>query len=438
MQVAHMALKTRTKTNANGSWTIEGDSVSVNIRPTKNKGRQSYTISWREKGRSIRRMRTSKDDAERLAEKAIHRILKGGKESVALLGQEGESLQRCKEILKGIGYNNIESATLAFANAINLLPENTTLIDAVKAYKHYSLDEIRIIKTREAVELFLPEKKKDIQLNKWRDYVRDLNRFCEAFDCNLNEPKNTDLRDWIESLTVTQKIRGKGDVGDPLSNTSRENILRRLNCFYNWCQKSGYLPRHKDHACKVLKDQIFARTSRIWKDQEKEVSTFTPEQVERIINECPERVKVYAMLLFFTGMRPSEVKDFKWEDYEKKPNHIFVKSKKTMRTRYVPIPKNLKKLLAPYAEKRDSLGPEGKAVLTNSTRILSSAVIDLGIADLWPPDVARHSYHSYRLAVLGDPYKLANETGNSVNVIHKHYKVPFTEEEGKAYFSIGL
>ena len=40
------------------------------------------------------------------------------------------------------------------------------------------------------------------------------------------------------------------------------------------------------------------------------------------------------------------------------------------------------------------------------------------------------------VAIFG--LKLANETGNSVNVIHKHYKVPFTEENATAYFSIGL
>ena len=102
------------------------------------------------------------------------------------------------------------------------------------------------------------------------------------------------------------------------------------------------------------------------------------------------------------------------------------------------LQKNLKKLITPYAEKKQALGPEGRAVLTNSIRVLSSAVIELGIADLWPHDVARHSYASYRLAVLGDVHKLANEMGNSVNVIHKHYKAPFTEEEGTAYFSIGL
>ena len=439
MQIVIMLIKakSRTKANAKSGWTIVRDSVHVNIRKTMNKGKLNYTISWVERGKTVRRMRSTEQRAKALADQVILRILDGKREEVALLGRKGVLMDRCHQMLEGTGHT-LESAISTFTKALEIVDNKSTIIDALQSWKYHSLDEIKSISTREAADLFLEQKKKDIKLSKWGDYRRDLEKFCEAFCCDLNEPNDKNLRRWIEGLRITQKIRGKGDVGDPLSHTSKRNILRRLNCFYNWCQKESYLPRHKNHACKNLGDIVNARNSHIWKDQQKEVETFTPHQVERIIKECPEKVKVYAMLLFFAGMRPSEVKEFRWSDYERREGHIWVPSEKTKNSRYVPIHDNLKKLITPYADAKVRLGSNGRVVQGNSTKLLSDAVINLGISDLWPHDVARHSYASYRLAVLGDVNKLANEMGNSVSVIHKHYRAPFTKEEGIEYFSRGL
>jgi len=54
----------------------------------------------------------------------------------------------------------------------------------------------------------------------------------------------------------------------------------------------------------------------------------------------------------------------------------------------------------------------------------------------WKQNVLRHSFCSYRLAVTSDVSKVALEAGNSVTMIHAHYKALVTEQAGKEWFAI--
>jgi hypothetical protein len=51
-------------------------------------------------------------------------------------------------------------------------------------------------------------------------------------------------------------------------------------------------------------------------------------------------------------------------------------------------------------------------------------------------DGLRHSYISYRLAVLHDTARVALEAGNSSEVIFMHYRELVTPEEAYAWFNV--
>ena len=53
------------------------------------------------------------------------------------------------------------------------------------------------------------------------------------------------------------------------------------------------------------------------------------------------------------------------------------------------------------------------------------------------PNALRHSFASYRLALLGDAAKVAFEMGNSPQVVHSHYKNLVTPAEAERWFAIG-
>ena len=54
----------------------------------------------------------------------------------------------------------------------------------------------------------------------------------------------------------------------------------------------------------------------------------------------------------------------------------------------------------------------------------------------WKKNALRHSYISYRLALVQNENQVAMESGNSPDMIHHHYKQLVTQEEGREWFEI--
>ena len=54
----------------------------------------------------------------------------------------------------------------------------------------------------------------------------------------------------------------------------------------------------------------------------------------------------------------------------------------------------------------------------------------------WKHNALRHSFISYRMAILKDENKVALESGNSPKVIFESYRELVTEQDAKAWFSI--
>jgi hypothetical protein len=54
----------------------------------------------------------------------------------------------------------------------------------------------------------------------------------------------------------------------------------------------------------------------------------------------------------------------------------------------------------------------------------------------WQENGLRHSFISYRLAILHDTARVALEAGNSPEVIFGHYRELVTPEQAKAWFAV--
>lgn len=54
----------------------------------------------------------------------------------------------------------------------------------------------------------------------------------------------------------------------------------------------------------------------------------------------------------------------------------------------------------------------------------------------WPQDICRHSYGSYRNAILRNLSQVAEEMGTSVAMLHRHYHNPQPTQEGQSWFSL--
>jgi hypothetical protein len=101
---------------------------------------------------------------------------------------------------------------------------------------------------------------------------------------------------------------------------------------------------------------------------------------------------------------------------------------KTASRRIVPITDNLAGWLAKI-ERNGPLVPDD-GVFLKARRLAKS----LGIP--WPHNALRHSYISYRIAVVQSAAQVALEAGNSPAIIFKHYRELVTREAADQWFGI--
>jgi hypothetical protein len=115
-------------------------------------------------------------------------------------------------------------------------------------------------------------------------------------------------------------------------------------------------------------------------------------------------------------------------NFEKRHIELRATQAKTAARRLIPISDNLAAWVEPF--------------VTNG-RIIPQPRIRCDIAILakevgvgWPKNVLRHSYISYRVAQTGDVPRTALESGNSPEVIFRHYHELVDKEAAEAWFGI--
>lgn len=132
----------------------------------------------------------------------------------------------------------------------------------------------------------------------------------------------------------------------------------------------------------------------------------------------------------FAGLRPSEIQRLEWKDISDDYIHVRAEtSRKIKSERYVPMQPKLWAII-------ESLRAEGK-VCSFAQWIKISRKLRAGdqpIIEKWPIDLLRHSYISYRLAETSNIAQVADEAGNSPDVIRSHYRRPLKKETGEKWF----
>ena len=101
---------------------------------------------------------------------------------------------------------------------------------------------------------------------------------------------------------------------------------------------------------------------------------------------------------------------------------------KTASRRVIPVTGNLAAWLAPLPRR-------GKVVASSETaREMTELARSLGIA--YPRNVLRHSFISYRIAMVKSADQVALEAGNSPSIIFRHYRELVTEDVANEWFAI--
>jgi integrase len=202
---------------------------------------------------------------------------------------------------------------------------------------------------------------------------------------------------------------------------TRNHWLKRVKTLFTYARQRGYLPKHEPSAVESLKRG---------KERETDVGIFEPEQMERPLRAAPlEYIPVLA-IGGFAGLRVAEIGRLDWSavDLNRRIIQLRAGQAKTASRRIIPISDNLAAWLS-LVDREGPVVPDPKVF-----HHVPAWARRLDI--VWPHNALRHSYISYRIAVVQSAAQVALEAGNSPTIIFRDYRELVTKDEAEKWFGI--
>ncbi len=97
----------------------------------------------------------------------------------------------------------------------------------------------------------------------------------------------------------------------------------------------------------------------------------------------------------------------------------------------MPISDNLAPWLAPYLKESGPVWPHGHDYFYEAQRAVA-----LKAQVKWKQNALRHSFISYRMAIVKDANQVALEAGNSPDIIFRNYLELVTQTQARNWFGI--
>jgi integrase len=252
-----------------------------------------------------------------------------------------------------------------------------------------------------------------------------LNRFTGRFHNCLEAVKGTEVDAWLREL----------DLGP----RSRNNLRSSIQALYNFAIARKYLP--KDH------DAMDAVP--LAKDKGGEIEIFTPGEMAELLAVASPKHLPFLAISAFAGVRHAELQRLDWANVNRKAKIIEIKAgtAKTASRRVIPIVPNLAAWLKPhwqeggpicqYAYMADEFGDLAKRVNAARKNLAEGKGRTTEVPVFkWKHNALRHSFISYRVAVVKNTAQVALEAGNSPQMIFQHYRELVQLAAAKAWFGL--
>lgn len=270
---------------------------------------------------------------------------------------------------------------------------------------------------KKLVERFLAVKNsKGLSGKHVRGIESTLSDFQRAFPCLVTELTREKVESWLE---------GK-EVGPRRWN----NILADVVALVRFARREGVIGAELSPVELIERKKVTVK-----------ILTYTPAELKEILSSVAKEWMPVIALGAFCGLRPEEIapenrnekEGLKWENILWSKNKVDVPAavSKTRRRRFAPLPDAAKAFLAEWKTSKGHVAPGGQRFCHYLPKLKRA-----NERITWKPDALRHSFASYRLAVLKDIQELSLEMGNSPSMIHAHYLDLKHEDEAAEWFSI--
>lgn len=366
---------------------ITNGKQTVKLYQSVNRGRAMYQLAYYNGGKRVQQNFTDKAQAKRVANQVLGGLAGDSALVDAAATPEIESLVAAKKVLAP-GYA-LHVAVEEHAQELARLGK-ATLREAVDFFLRHHRTDMPRLPLKEVAELFSRSRE---QMGLSAQYIylcrKYTRQFAEAFPGQyLTDVMTAALDKWVGGLKFEPR--------------TKNDVRRILVVFGSWAERQGYLVKDSSPFPGMLR----------YKETKTPVGIFTPEQIAGILKKADATVQPFLAIGAFAGLRAAELERLDWSEIDLDRGFITVAASKakTRQRRLIPISENLKLWLMPLRRESGSIRLQ-RDPQRSAARFCKDVT--------WVRNGLRHSYISYRLAILNDTARVALEAGNSPDVIFR-------------------
>lgn len=403
--------------------TIKRGNVSVKVVPgQQNRGGKIYpqfTLVYSLGGKRIRRRLADLASAKLEAELVATKMANSEQEALKLSPADRAIYVQSRDLLKASD-TPLNVAVAEFVNAAKHLPPGVTMREAVNFYLKRNPTCFPRRTVTDVVEELLQAKQKagrsELHLC---DLESRLGRFGEAFQMNIGEVTGQMIEKYLNGMAVCGRTKA--------------NHLGHITALFNFAIRRKFLPKDALDEVKAVERPEEAPS---------EIHIFTVEEMSELLSTARHEMIPWLAIGAFAGLRTAEINRLDWSEIHLADGHIEIKAKKskTASRRNAPLPANLAAWLGPYANRTGPVTPFANMV--NQVNWLVGDVNKLRkqrgnkTVMRWKHNGLRHSFASYRTALINDVARVALECGNTPQMIFGNYRQVVTEASAKKWFAI--
>jgi integrase len=306
------------------------------------------------------------------------------------------------------------------AQAVRLLPTGWTLIQCVQFVADHVKRTTQVLSVEEAVNRFLTTKEQTSDYHS-NDLTRRLKR-------------------WAETTDRTQPIHAvtKQEIESYLARYSAQNFINHraaLSNLFGYALKIGATPENP--VSSIDKPRIKRARPAILKEQE--FATL----LDRARTQRRFDILSWLVLGGLVGLRPYEALRLEWTGIQFQTCEIRLEPgwTKTHRARVIPLQPNalewLRLVAAHTLQKTGRVMPSASTWNNRWRRWRQEEDTPLPLP-WWvgKDDVLRHSFGTYRAAILRNSHNLAEEMGNSIAIVRTYYDAVVSPSVAKLWWRI--
>jgi integrase len=386
---------------------VKEGSVIVKIYTVRRGNRKIYSVAnYYEGKRKIQQFadyKKAKEEARKIARKlneGQHRVL-------SLSNDDAWIYARALEAIKNYPVK-LDAVADEWSAANKILDGVASIQEAVRFYvKRHGRVTMRTVP--EIVTEFIEQRE-----HKSEQYLRDLKfrlgKFKDAFGGYIANISSKEMAEWLYSLGGHSR--------------SQDNYRRVIVTLFRFAVERGYLPEGKTEAEKL----------KISVNDDSEIEIFTPDEMQRLLDNADKDVLPYLVLGAFAGIRTAEITRMEWPEINFVSSYIEIKKSKakTKGRRLIQMQPNLVAWLKKIAKTDGLVSPLVRPEKTASEVVgaMCNPVVK------WKKNGLRHSFCSYRYAILQNEHQVSAEMGNSPQMVFANYRELVTKEDAQKWFNI--